>query len=54
MLEAMTQAQNARNQDIEMMVQSLHSHRLANFDVGNHSVKAEESCSFRNQGSISE
>ena len=43
MLEAMTQAQNARNNDIDMMVQSLHSHRLASSDVGNHSVRAEES-----------
>ena len=54
MLEAMTQAQNARNHDIDMMVQSLRSHRLASSDVGNHSVRAEESCCFGNQGSISE
>ena len=37
-----------------MMVQSLHFHRLASSDVGNHSIRAEESCSFENQGSISE
>ena len=33
----MTQAQNARNHDIYMMVQSLRSHRLASSDVVNHS-----------------
>ena len=53
MLEAMTHAQNARNRDIDMMVHSLHSHRLASSDVANHSVRAEESCCFRKQGSIS-
>ena len=53
MLEAMTQAQNARNHDIDMMVQSLRSHRLTSSDVTNHSVRAEESCYFRKQGSIS-
>ena len=53
MLGAMTQAQNARNHDLDMMVQSLRSHRLASSDVGNHSVKAEESCYFGTQGSIS-
>ena len=41
MLEAMTQAQNARNRDIDMMVQSLRSHRLTSSDVANHSVKVE-------------
>ena len=51
---AMTQAQNARNHDIDMMVQSLRSHRLASSDVGNHSVRAKESCCFGYQGSISE
>ena len=50
----MTQAQNAHNHDIDMMVQSLCSHRLASSDVGNHFVRAEESCSFGNQGSILE
>ena len=54
MLEAMTKAQNARNRDIDMMVQSLRSHRLTSSDVTNHSVRAEESCCFENQGSISE
>ena len=53
MLEVMTQAQNARNHDIDMMVQSLRSHHLASSDVGNHSVRAEESCCFGTQGSIS-
>ena len=46
MLEAMTQAQNARNRDIDMMVESLRSHRLTSSDVANHSVRAEESCCF--------
>ena len=54
MLEAMTQTQNARNHDIDMMVQTLRSHRLASSDVGNHSVRAEESCCFGKQGTISE
>ena len=31
MLEAMTQAQNARNHDIDMMVQTLRSHRFGQF-----------------------
>ena len=51
MLETMTQAQNARNHDIDMMVQTLRSYRLTNSDVANHSVRAEESCCFGNQGS---
>ena len=46
MLEAMTQAQNARNHDIDMMVQTLRSHRLIISDVANHSVRAEESYCF--------
>ena len=46
MLEAMTQAQNAHNHDIDMMVQTLRSHRLTSSDVTNHSVRAEESCCF--------
>ena len=36
-----------------MMVRTLHSHRLASSDVANHSVRAEESCCFGKQGSIS-
>ena len=48
MLEIMTQAQMARNHDIDMMVKSLHSHRLTNSDVTNHSVRAKESCCFEN------
>ena len=36
------------------MVQSLRSHRLTSSDVANQSVRAEESCCFGNQGSISE
>ena len=46
MLETMTQAQNARNRDIDMMVQSLRSHRLTSSDVANHSVRAKESYCF--------
>ena len=53
MLEAMTQAQIARNHDIDIMVQTLHSHRLTISDVANHSVRAEESCCFGKQDSIS-
>ena len=50
----MTQAQNARNSDIDMMVESLRSHRLTSSDVTNHPVRVEESCSLGNQDSISE
>ena len=46
MLEAMTQAQNDRNHDKDIMVQTLYSHRLTNSGVSNHSVRAEESCCF--------
>ena len=46
MLEAMTQAQIARNHDIDLIVQALHSHRLTISDVANHSDRAEESCCF--------
>ena len=53
MLEAMTQAQNARNRDINMMVQTLRSHHLASSDVANHSIRAKESCYFGKQDSIS-
>ena len=53
-LKAMTQARLARDHEIDLMVQSLHSHRLANSDVGNHPVRADESGCFENQGSISE
>ena len=52
MLEAMTQGQIARNHDIEIMVQTLHSHRLTISDFANHSVRAEESYCFRKQDSI--
>ena len=53
MLEAMTQAQIARNHDMDLMVHILHSHSLTISDVANHSVRAEESCYFEKQGSIS-
>jgi len=46
LLEAMTQAQITRNHDIDLMVQTLHSHCLTISDVANHSVRAEESCCF--------
>ena len=46
LLEAMTQAQIARNHDIGIIVQTLHSHRLTISDVANHSVRPEESCCF--------
>jgi len=47
MLEAMTQAQNAHNHDIDITVQTLRFHRLVSSDVANHSVRAEKSCCFR-------
>ena len=53
MLEAMTQAQITRNRDIDMMVQTLRSHRLTISDVANHSVRAEESFCLGKQDSIS-
>jgi len=53
MLKAMTQAKIARNQDIDLMVQTLRSHRLTISDVANHSVRAEESSCFEKQDSIS-
>ena len=53
MLEDMTHAQNARNRDIDMMVESLRSHRLTRSGVTSHSVRADESCSFENHNSIS-
>ena len=52
MLEVMTQAQIARNHDIDVMVQTLHSYRLTISDVANHFVRAEELCCFGKQGSI--
>ena len=52
LLEAMTQAQIARNLDIDLMVQTLHSHCLTISDVTNHSVRANDSYCFGNQDSI--
>ena len=49
----MTQAQIACNHDIDIMVQTLHSHHLTISDVANHFVRAEESCCFGKQDSIS-
>ena len=42
MLEVMTQARLARDYEIDMMVQFLRSHRSANSDIANHSVRADE------------
>ena len=52
MLEAMTQARIARDHKIDMMVQTLRSHRSAISDVTNHSLRAEESRCFGKQDSI--
>ena len=49
MLEFLAQTQNTRNRDVELMIQTLHSHS----NVTNHSVRAKESCCFGNQESIS-
>ena len=35
------------------MVQTLHSHHLIIFDIASHSVRADESCCFGKQDSIS-
>ena len=51
MLEDMTIAQNARARDLDLMIQTLHSHPISN--VTSHSVRAKESCSFGNQDSNS-
>ena len=53
LLEAMTQAQIAHNHDIDIMVQTLHSHPLTISNVANHSVRAKESSCFEKQDSIS-
>ena len=53
MLEGMTQARIVRDHDIDMMVQTLRSHRLTISDVANHSVRAKESRCFGKQDSIS-
>ena len=49
----MTQAQIAHNHDIDIIVQTFYSHCLTISDVANHSVRAEESCCFGKQDSIS-
>ena len=49
----MTQARIARDHEIDMMVQTLRSHRSAISDVANHSLRAEESCCFGKQDFIS-
>ena len=53
MHEGMTQAQIARNHDVDMMAQTLRFHRLTISNIPNHSVRAEESCCFEKQDSIS-
>ena len=52
-LEAMTQARLARDHEIDMMVQTLRSHRSAISDIANYSLRAEESRCFGKQDSIS-
>ena len=52
MLEVMTQTQIARNHEIDMMVQTLRSHRLTISDVANHSIRVDEPCCFGKQDSI--
>ena len=50
-LAAMTQARLARDHELDMMVQSLRSHRSANSDIADHSLRAEESRCFGQQDS---
>ena len=49
MLEALTQAQNAHNHDIDMMVQTLRSHCLIISDVPTHSVRAQSHAILENK-----
>ena len=49
----MTQARLARDHEIDMMVQSLRSHRLANSDIADHSLRADEPSCFGQQDSTS-
>ena len=49
MLEAMTQAQIARIHDVDLMVQTLHSHCLTISDVANHSIRAENRVVLENK-----
>ena len=49
MLAAMTQARLARDHDIDLMVQSLRSHRPANSDIVDHSLRADEQSCFGQQ-----
>ena len=49
----MTQAQIARNYDIDLTVQTLHSRRLTISDVANHSARDEELSCIEIQDSIS-
>ena len=53
MLAAMTQARLARDHDIDMMVQSLRSHRSAISDIADHSLRADEPSCFGQQDSNS-
>jgi len=49
MTEAMTQVQIAHNQEIYIMVNTLHSYPLTIPDVANYSVRAQESYCFENK-----
>ena len=49
LFEAMTQAQIARNHDIDMMVQTLRSHRLTISDVTNHSIEPKNYVVLKNK-----
>ena len=49
MLEAMSQARIARDHEIDMMVQTLRSHRSAISDVANNSIRAEGHVALENK-----
>ena len=49
MLEAMSQTQIAHNHDIDMMVQTLHSHRLTISDVANHLLEPKSHVVLENR-----
>ena len=53
MLAAMTQARLAREHDLDLMVQTLRSHRPADSDIADHSLRADEPSCFGQQDSIS-
>ena len=45
----MTQAQIARNHDIDILVQTLHSHHLTISDVSNHSIEPKNHVILENK-----